>query len=425
MTKRIQSLASRANMDAYDVYKKMVEEVPKDILSQPGCVGFFGSSALPSLVKHRRKYNKIPSTKKNTLITENDGYFFNYARQVAPEIINSAETQILTYEEHKTNGMNKKIKWAISNKPYCLPGQAAVKLWPDLVKGDNLNRTLDWQCNLLPVSLQRGMDDVLIEMRNLFFKQYGLYMIKTLPFDAFKEYGADVDTSIYLCKIEYDGTIRIVTDISSYDYDFRKRGIIVTPDTVDEVDFIFSCLDAPGYNFRGVSHQIDGKKAKKIKNIPGLISKTKSRKHKYPMVERLGKDSLDLVYTSEIIDESIHHDKLAIPYQTSGYDNGFRELGVARLVPAGIQLGGSYRYESNLRDADEINAHAKYLKSLPVDYLLYNWRTTATNDAPQLNVIPKLKDTAAESTEDYIKDMGGSKLKKEIIDGYKRKTRKK
>jgi hypothetical protein len=422
---KTQSLANRANMDAFDVLKKMVAEIPHIQLDKKGSLGYFGTYAIPSLVQHRRKYLGIVHNNKNTVITENDNFFIEYGSMIAPEAFNKIKARVLPYEEHITKGLDKTVSWSISNKPYNYPGQGAARLWADLVKADNLNGVLDWQANLLPVSLQRGQDSELIEMRDLFFNKYGLKKIKTLPFNAFKEYNADVDTSIYICEKNYTGDINIVTDVSSYSYDFRSKGIIVTPDTLNEVDFIFNCLNQSSYNFQGVKLTRNGKKIERLSKEKNLISKTKTKEYKYPIVHRLRKGVLELHYTSEIIDESINFDRLVIPYQTSGYDNGFRELGVVRHVPAGIQLAGSYRFETTLKTVKEIEAHAAYLKSLPVDYLLYNWRTSPTNDAPQLNIIPKLKDLNAKDISDYIKDIGGDQLQDEIINGYRRKTKKK
>lgn len=422
---KVQSLSNRANMDNYDVLFPMVKEIPESLLLQKGNLGYFGTPAIPALVHSRRKYMGIKHNNTNTLITENDNFFIEYGNMIAPEAFNKIKSIVVDYQTHINNGLDKSVKWSVSNKPYNYPGKGAARLWADLVKADNLNGVLAWQANLLPVSLQRGKDSELIEMRDLFLNSYGLKKIKTLPFDAFKEYNADVDTAIYICEKGYNGIISINTDISSYDYDFRKKGVIITPDTLDEVDFIFNCLSESSYNFQSVKLTRSGKKIERLSKEKNLVNDTKTSVYKYPMVHRLRKDKLELCYTSEIIDESINFDKLAIPYQTSGYDNGFRELGVARHVPAGIQLGGSYRYEANLRLINEIEAHASYLKSLPVDYLLYNWRTSPTNDAPQLNVIPKLKDLNAQSIEDYIKDIGGETIKDEIINGYRRKTKKK
>jgi|APGre2960657373_1045057.scaffolds.fasta_scaffold02280_6 hypothetical protein len=421
---KIQSLANRANMDNYDVLFPMIKEIPDQLISKKGNLGYFGTPAIPALVHSRRKYMNIKHNNINTVITENDNFFIEYGNMIAPEAFNKINATVVDYQTHINKGLDKSVKWSVSNKPYNYPGKGAARLWADLVKADNLNGVLDWQANLLPVSLQRGQDGELIEMRDLFFNQYGLKKIKTLPFDAFKEYNADVDTSIYICEKGYTGPLNIVTDVSSFNYNFKDRGIIVTPDTVDEVDFIFNCLDSTSYNFKQSRLTRNGERIR-LNNEKNLVSKTKTPIFKYPLITRLGKDKLELSYTSEIIDDSINFDRLVIPYQTSGYDNGCRELGVARHVPAGTQLGGSYLYETSLKNIKEIEAHATYLKSLPVEYLLYNWRTSPTNDAPQLNVIPRLKDLNAQSVEDYIKDMGGEDLKDLIINGYRKKTKKK
>jgi hypothetical protein len=422
---KVQSLANRANMDNYDVLAPMVKEIPKVLLSDKGNLGYFGTPAIPALVEHRRKYLGLKHNNKNTIISENDNFFIEYGNMIAPDAFKKIDARVVDYQTHINQGLDNSVKWSVSNKPYNYPGKGAARLWADLVKADNLNGVLEWQANLLPVSLQRGQDSELKEMRELFFNSYGLKKIKTLPFDAFAEYNADVDTSIYICEKGSNGLITIETDISTYNYDFRTRGLIVTPDTVDEVDFIFDCLGSASYDFQGVKLTRDGKKIERLSKEKNLVSQTKTKEYKYPMVHRLRKGELELCYTSSIIDESINFDRLVIPYQTSGYDNGCRELGVARHVPAGIQLAGSYRYESTLRSSDEINSHASYLKSLPVDYLLYNWRTSPTNDHPQLKVIPKLKDIGANSLNDYINDIGGKDLKDLIINGYRRKTKKK
>jgi hypothetical protein len=130
-----------------------------------------------------------------------------------------------------------------------------------------------------------------------------------------------------------------------------------------------------------------------------------------------------LGYTSEIIDPNYNKDRIAIPYQVGGYDGGKREIGVVKKVEAGLQLGTSYLVDDSI--TSDIDSHASYLKSLLPLYLLYTWRTSKTNDNPQLRIIPKLTDTSVETDDDILTLFGAIDLKQEIIDGLGRKTKKK
>ena len=195
---KIQSLANRANMDNYDVLFSMIKEIPDQLISKKGNLGYFGTPAIPALVHSRRKYMDIKHNNTNTVITENDNFFIEYGNMIAPEAFNKINSTVVDYQTHINKGLDKSVKWSVSNKPYNYPGKGAARLWADLVKADNLNEVLDWQANLLPVSLQRGQDGELIEMRDLFFNQYGLKKIKTLPFDAFKEYITTFQPQLFL-----------------------------------------------------------------------------------------------------------------------------------------------------------------------------------------------------------------------------------
>lgn len=406
-----------------ETYIEQINEIPRDIINKKGSLTYFGSPCHLVLLSNRRQSLGIKNDKNNTIAIENDQYFVNFSKLITDN--SPAKYDVVDYNNYIKIGAEIGVKFAIRNLPYNFSGAGKSKLWPDLVKADNIHGVLDFQSDILPISLQRGMDSSLIEMRNLYFDYYGLYKIKTLPFDIFSSWNADVATAIYFCKKEYSGNIEISTDISTYNYNFRNKGIIITPDTLPEVEFMFGCLENENkYKFKGQPHIKDKFYDARKRTIldPKKFSLTKTMTHKYPIVIRLTKEGYELGYTSEIFYEC-DHDRLVIPYQTSGYDNGNCEIGVVDFVPAGIQINGSY-YFYNMEEKLG-RATIKYLQSWPVKYLLYNWRTSATNDAPQLNIIPRLDDYNAKTIKDYLEMMGGLDIKKELLNGYKRKITKK
>lgn len=414
-----QSLSQRADMFPIKIYGEMVKEVPKTLLNKTVSLSYFGSSCFNRLIEARRTKMDIVHSKENTLAIENDNYFITSAKS---KTNTPATYKVVPYEKHIEQGLDKDVKWSTRNVPYNYPGQGAARLWADIVKADNKHGVLDWQGDILPTALQRGQDSELKDMRNRYFNDYGLYKIRTLPFDAFSEWNADVETAAYFCRKGHTGNVTVKTDISTYEYDFRSKGVIVTPDTLNEVDFIFNCLGQDSYNFKGVKHSLEGKDFKKFKEDPKIFSETKTSTHKHPIIVGLKANENILGYTSTIIDPNYNKDRIAIPYQVGGYDGGKREIGVVKKVEAGLQLG-SYLIDSSI--TSDIDIHAEYLKSLLPLYLLYTWRTSKTNDNPQLRVIPKLHDTSVETDDDILELFGATDLKDEIINGLKRKTTKK
>lgn len=415
-----QSLSERADMYPVKIYGEMVEEVPKTLLDKTVSLGYFGSSCFNRLIEARRTQMDIVHSEGNTIAIENDNYFITSAKS---KTNTPATYKVLPYADHIQQGLDKSVKFRLDNKPYNYPGQGATRLWADLVKADNKHSILDWQGDVLPTALQRGQDSELKDMRNRYLGDYGLYKVRTLPFDAFSEWNADVETAAYFCRKGYTGNVTVKTDISTYEYDFRSKGVIVTPDTLDEVDFIFNCLDQDSYDFKNVKHSLDGKDFKKFKKDPKIFSETKTASHKHPIIVGLKANENILGYTSEIIDPNYNKDRIAIPYQVGGYDGGKREIGVVKKVEAGFQLGTSYLVDSSINT--DIDIHAEYLKSLLALYLLYTWRTSKTNDNPQLRVIPKLHDTSVETDDDILELFNAKDLKDEIINGLGRKTTKK
>ena len=390
-----QSLSDRADMFPVKIYGEQVAEIPN--LEDKGSLSYFGSSCYLRLTEARRKQIDIKHSKENTLAFENDNYFITNCKSKTDAL---TTYKVVPYEEHIEKGLDKDVKWAVRNVPYNYPGQGATRLWADIVKADNKNGILDYQSDVLPTALQRGQDSELKDMRNRYFNDYGLYKVRALPFDAFSEWNADVETAAYFCRKGYTGNITVKTDTSTYDYDFRSKGIIVTPDTFDEVDFIFDCLFRDSYNFKNVKHFLEGKNFKKFKKDSKIFNETKTSTHKHPIIIGLKANENILGYTSEIIDPSYDTDRIAIPYQVGGYDGGKREIGVVKKVEAGIQLGTSYLVDSSINK--DIDKHSEYLKSLLPLYLLYTWRTSKTNDNPQLRVIPKLHDTSVETDDDIL-----------------------
>jgi hypothetical protein len=420
------SLAIRQRMFPVNVYGEMVKEIPKKMLSNAGQFGYFGTPVGLMLLKKRREELGIKHSKENTKAIENDRYFINGAIKDAPEV--EADYKQISYNDYINNGLVPSMnspKWRLDNKPYNWPGQGAEKLWNLLVEADNRHGILDWQGDILPTSLMRGNDSELEKMRNCYFDDYGLYKIRPWPFDTFIEWGAKVSTAGYFCEKGYGGKITVKTDVSTYDYNFRSKRLIVTPDTVDEVDFIFNCYNSKNYQWHSIkySESFFNGKTKEIKNKQ-VFSFTKNKTFKYPIVIRLtGKNTFELGYTSYIVDNSINFDKVIIPYQCSSYASGGTDIGNVVYIPAGIQLMSGYRWTKVTPTTALIEV--KYLTSFPVKYLINEWRTSQTNDGHQLNVIPKLTDFTVKTEDDILEFLGGKDIKKEIENGYRRKTKQK
>ena len=417
---KTQSLSMRQKMFPVEQYGEMIREIPVELIGERGGFPFFGSPVGPMLLKKRRVQLGIPHSEDNTLLFENDRYFINGYKKEAPDV--EADIKEITYKDYIENGNNLSMKFRIDNKPYNWPGQGSARLWDELVKADNKHGVLDWQGDILPTSLMRAFD--LKIMRNHYFDDYGLYKVRPWSFNTFLEWGAKVSTAGYFCKKGYDGNINVKTDVSTYDYDFRSRRLIVTPDTVNEVDFIFNCYDSENYDWNGIKFQnsfFNGK-SKEIKDKE-LFSFNKDKNYKYPMVIRLKGNTYDLGYTSRIVDDSINYDKVIIPYQCSSYASGGTDIGNILHIPSGIQLMSGYRWTKI--EASTAPIHVKYLTSLPVKYLINEWRTSQTNDGHQLNVIPKLTDFNVETDEDILEFLGGKDIKKEIENAYRRKTQQK
>ena len=416
---KTQSLSDRTRFYPVKIATEMASEIPVNVIKDTGLFGYYGSSCFMDAVNSRRTKLNISSDEKNTVAIENDKYFENMMKMTSPTSAKFYQIDYKDYISGKTM-IKETPKFRLDNKPYNYEGQGNARMWDDIVKRDNSSGVLDWQGDILPNSLLRSND--LSEMRETYFNDYGLYKVRPLSFDTFTEYGAKVATCIYYCKKGYTGPITVQTDVSTYEYDFKKLGFIVTPDTKKEVDFILNCLNMEGYIWKGVKlkERFFNSKSKEILNSK-LFSLTKDNTYKYPVVIKLNKDGThELGYTSEIVDsESIKHDKIVTPYQCSSYASGGSDLGNVVFIPKGVQLSGSYRWTEVIGNGD---AEISYLQSRPIKYLLQEWRTSQTNDGPQLQIIPKLTDHNVQTEDDILTFLGGMDIKQEIINGYTRKN---
>tara|TARA_B110000503_G_scaffold31877_1_gene51613 strand:+ start:161 stop:1414 length:1254 start_codon:yes stop_codon:yes gene_type:complete len=414
-----QSLSERADIFPVKIYGEQISEIPNP--QDKGVLTYFGSSCYLRLLETRRKQMNLIHSKENTLAIENDNYFVTSCKS---KTSSPATYVVKGYDNHIKEGLNKDVKWAVRNVPYNDEStNNGTPLWQDLIEADNKNGVLEFQSDVLPTSLERGSATASIRKR--YFDDFGLYKVRTIPFDAFKEWGADVATGMYFCRKGYAGDITVKTDIETYTHDFQKEGFIVTPDTKSELDFILSCVYKPSYDFS--APKLVGLGGKRLKgNVKKLdiFSLNKTDTFKYPLLCEMRADKNVLGYTSTIVDPDWDKDRLVIPNYTGGWDGGKREMGVVKYLPAGIQLpANSYKYM--ICDPTKAKIHAMYLMSTYVKYLQYIWKVQRTNDAPQLRVIPELTDFTVQTDDDILEFLGGTLIKKEIIDGYSRKIAKK
>lgn len=414
-----QSLSDRARMTPYKLYNDLISEVPEKLLKEKVSLTYFGSSCAGTILEHKRKQMNVKNDESNTVAIENDKYFENYWKLTSDTKVKFMTT---SYQDHIDNGNTEEPRWAFRNVPYNDESSSnGTPIWQRLVEADNKNSILDYQVDILPTSLMRGSSTQSIRER--YFNDFGLCQIRTIPFDAFKDWGADVETAAYFCQKGYNDIITVKTDIETYSHNFRDEGFIVTPDTKVELDFVLNCVKRENYKFTAPKLiGADGKKISyNIKNSD-LFSKEKSSTFKYPILCEMKKDKNVLGYTSIIVDQDYNKDRLVIPNYTGGWDGGKRELGVVKHIEPGIQLpANSYKYI--VCTPEQAEHHARYLTSTYVQYLQYVWKVQRTNDAPQLRSIPLLEDFTLENDDDILEYLNGVDIKQEILDGFARKTR--
>jgi hypothetical protein len=380
------SLTSRARFFAVEPYRLMAEEIPMKLLSKAGTSPYYGCIALPAAIYRRRKDMGIESTKDNLLIYESNPVYNKYADGVMPALTRNCSMTTIKYEDHASTELSVfNPKFSLRNLPYQKPGQGRANLYPELIRNE-LNHSYEWTADILPTAWLRSDSGDLKQTRKIFLNDMGLYKIVVLPFNTFKEFGANLETAIYFCKKGYTGKIEIqhFREPSSFKYDFRKTDIIITPRSVEEVDFIFDCVkNKPHYEVKGVGSV--------FKEIKKYLKDKKTGNFIYPVVDKLKKNLADcsFKYTDKIFDQDSDKHRVVTSYLAAGWGKGDKHYGNLVYVPPGYQLSGTYKYivVTNKTEADAI---IFYLNSKLVRYLAHYWRTSRTCDQPQWNSIPKL-----------------------------------
>lgn len=404
------SLTSRANFNAVGPYQIMAKEIPKRLLDKPGTSPYYGSIALPAAVFARRKQLDIETTKQNFLMYESNSVYNKYADSIMPALTRNTTVATVTYtDHHKVDLKEFDPKFSVRNLPYQKPGQGRANLYPVLIKNE-LIHGYEWTADILPTAWLRSDSGDLKQTRKNFLNEMGLYKIIVLPFDTFKEFGANLETAIYFCKKDYKGPIEIqhYNSKDSYKYDFRKTDVIVTPRSLEEVDFIFDCVSKPHYEIKGVGSS--------FKEIKKTLKNAETATFKYPVIDKLKKtlNNCTFKYTNKIYDTDIDKHRVVTSYLSAGWGKGDKHVGNLVYVPPGYQLSGTYKYIV-VKNKKEANATIVYLNSKFARYLLHFWRTSRTCDQPQWNSIPVL-DRFDLATEDNILDhfVSNDSLKEKI-----------
>lgn len=392
------SLTSRARFFVTEVYQLMANEIPTKVLDKTGTSPYYGCIALPGAVYTRRKKENIETTEDNLIIYESNKVYNKYADGLMPELTRTCNMDTIKYEDHaKLDLTTFDPKFSLRNLPYQKPGQGRANLYPELIKNE-LAHNYEWTADILPTAWLRSDSGDLKQTRKIFLDKMGLYKIVVLPFDTFKDFGANLETAIYFCKKGYKGNITIqhYGDQTSYDYDFRSRDVIITPRSGEEVDFIFNCVKKSHYEVKGVGSA--------FKEIKKYLSATKQGNFVYPVVDKLKKtlDTCSFKYTDKLYDSDHNKHRVVTSYLAAGWGKGDKHYGNLVYVPPGYQLSGTYKYivVNNKQEADAI---IFYLNSKLVRYLAHYWRTSRTCDQPQWNSIPVL-DKFDLNTEDKVLD---------------------
>jgi hypothetical protein len=380
------SLTSRARFFALEPYRLMAQEIPESLLSKTGTSPYYGCVALPAAIYNRRKEMSIETTKDNLVIYESNPVYNKYADGVMPSLTRNCSMSTIKYEDHQTADFSVfDPKFSLRNLPYQKPGQGRANLYPELIKNE-LSHNYEWTADILPTAWLRSDSGDLKQTRKTFLNDMGLYKIIVLPFNTFKEFGANLETAIYFSKKGYTGDIEIqhFGESSSFKYDFRKSDIIITPRSVEEVDFIFNCVKKKThYEVKGVGSS--------FKEIKKYLKDKKSGNFIYPVVDKLKKKLTDcnFKYTDKIFDQDSDKHRVVTSYLAAGWGKGDKHYGNLVHVPPGYQLSGTYKYIV-VSDEKEANAVIFYLNSKLVRFLAHYWRTSRTCDQPQWNSIPKL-----------------------------------
>jgi len=395
------SLTSRAKFAAVDVYREMVKEIPQDLLSEPCVIPFYGCGALPAVLDSRRMFHNIESNKDNLFVYESNEVYNKYAQGVYMLTFMKARKGVHDYRE-PVDMQTFDPKFSIRNLPYQEPGQGRANLYPTLL--ENLKRhDYEWTADILPTAWLRGEGAELKKVRKMFLEEMGLYKITILPFNAFSEFGANLETAIYYCKKGYNGPIEInyYGSEESYEYDYRVEDQIIAPPTKEEAVAIYNFVK--NYDHYKVT-QVNSKAFDKVKKE---LSPKKDKD--YPVVTLLKKkiEDCEIKYTDYLFDEDSNKHRVVTSYLAAGWGKGDKHYGNIVYVPPGYQLSSTYKYIV-CDTKEEAEAVALFLKSKLVHYLAHYWRTSRTADGPQWRCVPMLDrfdlTTDDEIIEHFVKD---------------------
>jgi hypothetical protein len=401
------SLTSRAKFAAVDVYREMVKNVPQDLLSEPCVIPFYGCGALPATLDSRRMFNNIETNKDNLFVYESNEVYNKYAQGVYMLTFMKAQQGVHDYRED-IDMATFDPKFSIRNLPYQEPGQGRANLYPTLL--EKLKKhDYEWTADILPTAWLRGEGAELKKVRKLFLDEMGLYKITILPFDAFSEFGANLETAIYYCKKGYNGPIEVThygCD-ESYEYDYRLEDYIIAPKTKEEAVAIYNFIK--NYNHYDVT-QVNGKVFDEVKK------NLKTDKTDFPVITTLKKsvEDCEVKYAEYVFDEDSDKHRVVTSYLAAGWGRGDKHYGNIVHVPPGYQLSSTYKYIICDNKAEAI-ALERYLKSKFIHYLAHYWRTSRTADGPQWKCVPKLDNHKLETDNDIIEHFVKDKTLQEII----------
>jgi hypothetical protein len=398
------SLTSRAKFAAVNVYREMVKEIPFRLLDKPCVIPFYGCGALPAVLDSRRIFNNINTNKNNLFVYESNEVYNKYAQGVYTLTFTKALNGVFDYRED-INMKTFEPKFSIRNLPYQEPGQGRANLYPTLLE-KQLNHDYEWTADILPTAWLRGEGGDLKKVRKMFLDKMGLYKITILPFDAFSEFGANLETAIYYCKKGYNGPIEVnyYGSDESYEFNYRLEEYIIAPPTKKEAIQIYNFVK--NYNHYTIT-QVNSKVFNKVKKE---LTANATKEKLYPVITKLKKkvENCDIKYTNYIFDKDSNKHRVVTSYLAAGWGKGDKHYGNIVYVPPGYQLTNTYKYIICDTEEEAI-ALERFLKSKLVHYLAHYWRTSRTADGPQWKCIPVLDRfdliTDNEIIDHFVKDL--------------------
>lgn len=241
----------------------------------------------------------------------------------------------------------------------------------------------------LSIILQSGFlhstDGGLSELRQYLFDA-GLYKIKFNKKDLFKDSGATVPTVTVFCKAGYTGLITVINNKTSYDFDYRKYGLIVDGGTKSVTDFLYSLFNKTKTYGCLLNKQ---SKSVKLDKIPKDKISDKSKEGYEKTITQMSKSGNTVQYIEKGFLDTNYNEKVVFGYLPSGLSHSL-SIGLVSSVDSSTQvLNGPYRFFEAKNRQHRISLE-NYITSDVIDkFILPSTRINRTFDAKTSSGVTK------------------------------------